>query len=120
MVSPGFHPLRFLRAVVGTEPFSTYCQLRSIAFDPSGARGQEGVHVRWGRAMSSLPADTQARIELDLSHVHELAGGDGPAHLLEAAGGGALPADGIPGGAPLVLWFFLHRSPLFQEVYVQH
>jgi hypothetical protein len=99
MFAREFHPPRFLRAVAGTEPFRDYCRLRGIPLDEPGTVGEADVN-RWAAAVAALPADTQARIELELAQVNELAGRDGIAHLLDAAAGGDLPGDeDLPGRA---------------------
>jgi hypothetical protein len=59
-------------------------------------------------------------VELDLATVNEMADRDAVAHLVAAADGLNLPDDRIPDGAPLALWFFLHRTDLFHEVFLQH
>ncbi len=122
MFARPFHPGRFLRSVHGTEPFIAFCRDRSIPFaqDP-GIPPRPGDVERWTRALAQLPSPQQARVELELSQVNELSGRDGVRHLLEAAEEGiGLPPEGIPDGAPLALWFFLHHPDFFREVLLQH
>jgi hypothetical protein len=119
MFAREFHPHRFLRAAHGTEPFRAYCRLRGIPLDEAKNTRQADVN-RWSSAIATLPPDAKARIELELAQVNELAGGDGISHLLDAAVGGELPGDDIPGGPALALWFFLRRPALFREVFFHH
>jgi hypothetical protein len=66
-----------------------------------------------------LPPEQQARIELELATVNELADREGTAHLLAAASK-AIPPEHIPGGAPLALWFLLHQTAIFRSVFLHH
>jgi hypothetical protein len=117
MFAREFRPARLLRTLYGTEPFLTYCRLRAIPFDHAAA----GADLRgWAAAVSKLPSEVQARVELELAQVNELSGRDGIAHLLEAAGDGKEPPLTVPAGPPLALWFLVHRPDLFQEVFFHH
>ena len=64
---------------------------------------------QWAAALSALPDDRRERIGSELTAVQELAGSEGIAHLLEAAGEAVTAPDGIPDGAPLALWFLLQH-----------
>src|SRR5438067_1954127 len=119
MFARAFHPRRFLLAVQRTEPFRDYCRLRGIPLGEMETISKGDVN-QWAAALATLPPGAQARIELELAQVNELSGRDGIAHLLDAAAGGDLPGDDLPGGAALALWFFLHRPALFQEVFFHH
>lgn len=121
MFSRHFHPDRLLRSVYGTEPFTDYCRLRGIAFaqTPHGVP-RDDVFRRWRQALGQLPPGEQTQVELELAQVNELSGSDGIAHLLEAAEGLEPPADQIPGGTPLALWFFVHEPGFFREVLLHH
>ncbi len=105
---------RFLRAVHGTDVFQTYCRDRAIPV--SGFPSIAG----WAAALRALPADRRGHVESELAAVHELGGDEGIAHLLEAAGDTAPPPDTVPDGIPLALWFLLHRSDHFWEVFFHH
>lgn len=120
MFSSVIHPASFLRAVVGTVPFEEYCRLRAIPFAPRPGDGHDRPLDRWAAALAALPPDAQARVEFELAQVQELSGPDAGAHLLDAAAGGTLPTDDVPGGNPLALWFLVHRPDLFQEVFFHH
>lgn len=119
MFTRDFHPVRFLRSVAGTDVFEEYCRLRGIAFDCEAVRGV-GEAELWADALARLPRDGQAEAELELAKVNELAGRDASSHLLAAADGHTPPPVSVPGGAPLALWFLLHRHDLFEEVFFQH
>jgi hypothetical protein len=56
---------------------------------------------------------------VEVAAVHELGGREGALHLLEASRGAPPPA-AVPDGAPLALWFLLHRPGTFWEVYLHH
>ncbi len=116
MFARGFHPSRVLRSVAGTELFREFCQSRAI---PIGdiPPDQDGTMMV---ALASLPPDAQARIQLELAQVNELAGRDGNAHLLEAAGDEEIPGVEISGGPALALWFLLYQPRLFHEVFFHH
>jgi hypothetical protein len=117
MFARHFHPSRFLLDVYGTEPFREYCRTRHIPFDQSAP---EVDADRWRSAISTLTPDTQARIELELAQVNELAGSDANAHLVEVGQSTSVPPVDIPGGAILALWFFVHHPDLFQDVFFHH
>lgn len=117
MFTRGFHPARFLRTAVATGPFREYCRSRGIVFT---AHAADDVGERWRTAIDALPADTQARVDLELAQVNELATPEGAAHLVEAAAGGDLPPDHLSPGPALALWFFLRRPTVFQAVFFQH
>ena len=68
------------------------------AFDPAAADREGGTFDRWAAAVAALPPDVQARVEMELAQVHELSGMEASAHLLQAAGGGALPGDEVAAG----------------------
>jgi hypothetical protein len=121
MFTRTFHPGRFLRCASGSEPFADYCRSRGIPFEQAApaAVGGEGVG-RWVAALSRLPPAAQARVELELAKVYELADREAVDHLIQAAGEGDLPPEHIPGGVPLSLWFFLHRPEHFAAVFLHH
>jgi hypothetical protein len=116
-----FHPRRFLRLVYGTEPFAEYCQSRKIPFEQIvGFPMHEDDWRRWQEVLQALPESEQARVELELAQVNELARRETIALLLEATRERGLPPDSIPGETALALWFFLHHSDLFHEVFLRH
>lgn len=118
MFARDFHPARFLRGVYATGPFRDYCALRGIAFAQDLSEPDAASLRRWAEALSSLSREEQARVELDLAWVNEMAGRDGLAHLRDAIGE-APPAD-VPDGVPLALWFFVRHQDVFHEVFVHH
>lgn len=121
MFTRTFHPDRFLRSVYGTQPFADYCARRGLPFEQTlSAPLQASDARRWTAVLAQLSHDEHARVELELTKVNEMAGRDALAHLLEAAGGEALPPDSVPGGAPLALWYFLHQAELFHQVFLHH
>src|SRR5205085_10750775 len=63
-----------------------------------------------------LPEVEQARVQLELAQVSELADPHSVALLTEAGGSGALPPDSVPGNAARSLWFFLYQPTVFREV----
>jgi hypothetical protein len=121
MLSRPFVPSRFLRSVYGTGPFIDYCRSRAVGFDqaPSGRLRSEDAR-RWAAALAELPHDRQARLELELATVNEMAGEEGNRRLLEGAAGGEIPDASVPAGAPLALWFLVNREGLFREVFLRH
>jgi hypothetical protein len=66
-----------------------------------------------------LPPDRQARVELELAQVCELADPDGNAHLL-ATVAERVPPDDVPAGLALALWFLLYHPEEFREVFFHH
>ena len=120
MFSRPFHPEQFLRSVIHTEPFLDYCRDRGIPFQHAmGAAVTAADLRRWTVALSELPHDQHAQVELELATVNELAGADGVAHLLDAAGE-VFPPTSVPRGAPVSLWYFLHRPACFHDVFFHH
>jgi hypothetical protein len=119
MSARAFYLDRFLKRVYGTEPFVQYCRLRRIAFDQAlGAPMTEADYGRWLAVVERLPESEQGRVELELGRVHELAKFDAIDQMIAAAEPTGPPADHIPGGAALVLWFFLHHPAVFHEVFL--
>lgn len=115
------HPRRLLGSLYGTEPFLDYCTSRGIAFDQVAGGSPDELHARgWDSALTALPGEQQATVELELAKVNELSGRDGTAHLLAVGEGIAVPPEHIPGGPPLALWFLLHHPTLFHEVFLRH
>lgn len=115
------HPRRLLRTLYGTGPFIDYCGARSIPFIQTAEGAMTEEHARaWDAALAALPGDRLAVVELELAKMNELSGRDGTAHLLAAAQGGMLPPESVPAGAPLAMWFLLHRPDLFHEVFARH
>jgi hypothetical protein len=112
-----FDPQEFLRSLAGTEPFAEYCRLRHVPLD---LMHREPNAARWAKAVSVLPVEERARVERELATVNEMAGREGNAHLLDAAGESESPPADVPAGVPLALWFFLHHPDLFHEVFVHH
>jgi hypothetical protein len=112
MFARTFHSGRFVRRLAGTEPFGDYCQRAEFPEPPTAAT--------WADALTQLPADAQARIEMELGQVNELSGRDGNAHLLAAAGADAIPPPDVPAGPAVALWYFLHHPDLFQAVFLHH
>jgi hypothetical protein len=114
-----FYPGSFLRYVYGTEPFVRYCRERRIPFEqvPNGLP-QEDDFRRWAVACTGLPRETQVRVDLELTRVHDMAQGDALQYLIEAADG-RLPSDRVAGDAPLALWFYLHRRAAFEEAFLR-
>ncbi len=100
---------QFLRGVSDTRPFREYCLARGIPHDA----------VRCSAAIAALPPETRVRIHQELAEVSELSDPDGNDHLL-AAGGETPPADDVPGGAALALWYLLHRPRDFRDVFLHH
>jgi hypothetical protein len=109
---------RFLRTVAGTAVFRAYCRARQIplpktAVSPTGA-------AAWAKSLAAVPRDRRERIGAEVAAVHELGGGEGVLHLIEASRGAPPPPAAVPDGAPLALWFLLHRPETFWEVYLHH
>jgi hypothetical protein len=120
MFTRSFHPRPFLRSVYGTAPFVEYCALRGIAFRQSlGAPMTDRDFLHWQVALLCRPETEQARVELELSQVNDLAHAAPLALLLDAVQGWGVPPAFLPGGPPLALHFFLHHPDLFQEVFLQ-
>jgi hypothetical protein len=120
MFTRTFQPRQFLRQVYGTEPFSEYVRRRNIHLEQVvGFPMKDADFGRWQAALRVLPEPEQARIELELAQVNELANADAAALLLAAAEKQGLPADTIPAETALALWFFLHHPHLFREVFLR-
>ncbi len=102
------HP-HALAALAGTPVFADYCRLRNI---PVRGNGLE--------AIDGLPPGIRQPVEAELDQVADLATPDGNDHLSGAAGGLPLPPPEVPAGAPLALWFLIHRSDVFREVCSHH
>ena len=119
MFARTFHPGRLIRSVQDTSPFREYCLLRSIP-DPllTAIPGEE--RDPWAAALQALAPDTQARVELEMAEINELAGHEGNTHLLDAGEGREPPPLDVPAGAPLALWYLLHHPDLFHEVFLHH
>lgn len=112
-----FHRGRFLRFVYGTKPFVEYCQERRIPFaqEPDGLPTLVDLQ-RWAEALARLSPEEQLRVEMDLARVHALVQPDAIRLIVEAVDG-RVPADQVGGGAPLALWFYLHRREVFDAVF---
>ena len=121
MFARTFIPWQLLRHVYGTEPFVQYCQSRSLAFEQRpGLAMERDDFARWQAVLKGLPEAEQAKVELELAQVNEMAHMDTVAQLLAAARERGLPSDLVPGETALALWFLLHYPELFQEVFFQH
>lgn len=121
MFTRPFHPERFLHSVYGTEPFADYCRQRRIPFKQrQGTLPGPGDARTWAAVLAQLPHEQHALVELELATVNEMVTSEIIAHLLEVAGETQLPEDTVPGGAPLALWFLVHRTALFHEVFLHH
>ena len=118
MFARTFHPGRLLRSLQDTSPFREYCRLRSIPDALPAVIACE--RDPWAAAMQALAPDAQARVELEMAEVNELAGREGNLHLLDAGAGSETPPFDVPAGAPLALWFFLRHPDLFHEVFLHH
>lgn len=120
MFTRTFIPWQLLRHVYGTEPFVQYCRSRSLAFEQRpGLAMEPGDFTRWQSVLRALPEADQAKVELELAQVNEMAHADAVAQLLAAASERGLPSDLVPGETALALWFLLHYPVLFQEVFLQ-
>src|SRR5207253_3021958 len=98
MFTRAFEPRRFLRSVYGTEPFVDYCRSRNLAFRQIvGFAMRDDEYGRWQEVLRALPESEQARVELELSQVNEVAHPAALAALVEAAQGREPPPDSIPG-----------------------
>jgi hypothetical protein len=117
MLTRTYLPRQLVRHLYGTEPFADYCQQRGIGFPqvPGHAMGQ-GDETQWRQALHALPESEQARVELELAQVNELADPHAIALLTEACNGNDLPPDSVTGDAARSLWFFLHHPTPFREV----
>src|SRR6266550_2465754 len=105
-----FDPRRLVQTLAGTEPFADYCRRHDIPFQPAAPGPMRAEDFRrWVGAVAQLSTAVQARLELDLAKVNDLAGRDANMHLLEAVEGGVAPPDAVPSGAPLALWFLLYQ-----------
>src|SRR5438046_2072744 len=103
-----FNPRPFLQSVYGTEPFVEYCRSRNLPFaQVLGFLMRDDEYRRWQEVLRELPESEQARVELELAQVNEMAHPDAVSHLLKAAEGRELPSDLLPGDAAVALWFFL-------------
>ena len=64
----------FLENVLGTQPFADYCRRRSIPFAQQGPPATQRDSLRqWVEALGQLPPERQARVELELTRVSEVA-----------------------------------------------
>jgi hypothetical protein len=109
---------QFLRRIYGTEPFGEYCRSRNLAFKHRVGVSMTGDdYARWQAALRTLPEAAQARVELELAQVNDMADPRAIAQLMEGACEGGLPPDGIPGNTALALWFLVRRPDLFREVF---
>ena len=111
----------FLQNLLGTQPFMDYCDQRGIAFaqEPLALMRREDLQ-RWIEALAQLTPEQQARIELELATISEMASNGAVVHLLAAGEGRDLPVDSVPGNTALALWFFLHHPAAFHEVFLHH
>jgi hypothetical protein len=75
--------------------------------------------TRWEHALAALADPDRQRVELEMSQVCDMANLGDFTRLIEAVPADRLPADSIPGEAPLALWFLLHSPDLFQDAYLQ-
>lgn len=108
---------RFLRRIYGAEPFLEYCYRNDIAFDQTGSGPMPAGSVdHWLVALEQLPRERRTQVEAELAAVQELADPEAGNHLLAAIEGQSMPADTIPEGPALALWFFLHHPAIFQAV----
>lgn len=120
MFTRTFAPPQFLRHAYGTEPFVQYCQSRHLPFEQIvGFPMKDEDYYRWQSVLRKLPDAEQARVELELAQVNELADAEAAARLVEAAHASNLPSDSVPGQTALAMWFFLHHPDLFHEVFLQ-
>lgn len=120
MFTRPFHPDRFLRSVLGTEPFRDYCRQRRIVFEQgSSSPGVDAVR-RWSAALAELPHEQHGQVELELATVNEMAGTEALTHLAEAVEGRTMPPDSVPRGIPVALWFLVHHPHLFYEIFFRH
>src|SRR5687767_5040912 len=108
MLRDAFELGRFLRSVSGSEPLREYCVERGIDFESQG-HGDKSDAERWERAVSILPPEQQADIELEIRQVQELANRDSVYHLIDVCSGRGLPADLVAGEAAQALWFLVHQ-----------
>lgn len=116
-----FFPGQFLHSVYGTVPFVEYCRQRGVPFEQNEKRPRPADALeRWMSALAELPRGSHAAVELDLAKVNELSAEGAMALLLQAAGPGPIPPDSVPSGAPVSLWFLLHRPDVFHEVLMRH
>jgi len=119
MFTSTFNPRQFLRFVYGTEPFVEYCQSRQLPFEQVvGFPMHDEDYRHWQEVLQALPQAEQARVELDLAQVNELAQPDVIARLIEAGRERGLAPDSIPGETALALWFFLRHGDLFYEAFL--
>jgi hypothetical protein len=116
MFARSFHLSRFLRAVSGTEPFRDYCRSKDLAIPHT----DRTVTEEWTAAVSCLPSDAQVRIEFELAQVNELSSRGAIDQLLGASRGSVFPADDVPFGPALALWFYVHQPDAFREVFFHH
>src|ERR1700722_5779666 len=94
MFARTFIPWQLLRHVYGTEPFVQYCQSRSLAFEQRpGLAMERDDFSRWQAVLKGLPEAEQAKVELELAQVNEMAHADAVAQLLAAASERGLPSD---------------------------
>jgi hypothetical protein len=119
MFTRSFRPHCLFRHLFGTETFVEYCRSRAIPFEHVlGTTMRDGDYERWQTAAATLPESAQARVELELQQVNEMAYPEAVEHLLAAARERGPPPDAIPGTAALALWFFLHHPDLFHEAFL--
>lgn len=116
-----FNPRQLLRRLYGTAPFMQYCTDRGVRFEQRPGLAMEDDDFRRFEAVLGLLPDTeQARVELELAQVSDLAHPDALAQLLAAVEGCTLPPDSVPADAALSLWFLLHEPDLFKAVFLRH
>src|SRR5437764_11699443 len=95
-----FHPRPFLRRLYGTQAFLEYCDSRNIPFPQrAGATMSDADFHKWVQALGQLDEPEQARVNLELGQVHEMARPDAADLLLTALRPRALPPEDVPGPA---------------------
>lgn len=121
MLTRTFIPRQLLRQVYGTEPFVQYCAGRNLPFEQrAGLAMEREDFVRWQAVLAELPETEQAKVEVELARVNEMAHADAVRQLLAAASARGLPSDSVPGDTALALWFLVHCPELFHEAFLQH
>jgi hypothetical protein len=80
-----------------------------------GTATRKNAFRLWRNAVHGLPEGDQARVELELGQVNEVAHTHAIELLTAAARSRRLPTDSIPGNAARALWFFLHYPDLFHD-----
>src|SRR4051812_16291213 len=107
MFTRNFSSSCFLQNVFGTQPFLDYCQDRNIALTQVLSSPMQRDDLRlWVTALTQLPPEKQAAVELELATVSDMAEHGSIAQLLKGIQGRSLPSDLIPGNTALALWFF--------------